>query len=377
MEAPVIEEKPPEQFLKPRQKYTFDLNNRLLDSDIIALNFGIEAPAIAAIVAGGKEFMILDTRGIPEEINADFLVIDDEFDRSKNHGYKGIRRGDSLTFGRSHFQDRFRYPSMSSRDHFQLNYDGKKLVLRNLKPTNKTSIVTVWKQDETPSFEINDQMTVDAERRLKEAGLHVSGDETAPYGFYKGHPILGRQSKHINNSVYVGRYSREAIVVDGENKELDSIYQRLHKSLTDSQEPNTILDTYYVLKSVMLTTQLHLPYEASKTYQISSQYSSDQLVGLSKFVEEKAGVCRHQALLASYLLERLIKDGLLVGRTAVERNAIPDAGGAHAWAIFSPIESDKKIVIDATHSFVGTKEKALEQNLWRYEVSDDVEPPLK
>jgi hypothetical protein len=91
---------------------------------------------------------------------------------------------------------------------------------------------------------------------------------------------------------------------------------------------------------------------------------------LSVFVRRGFGVCRHQGLLAAYLLERLVDDGILQGHAGVERNELPDAGGGHAWAIFHT--SNESIVVDPAMGFLGTKDEARREGHHEYALDTDL-----
>lgn len=59
------------------------------------------------------------------------------------------------------------------------------------------------------------------------------------------------------------------------------------------------------------------------------------VIPLEKQVIAHKGVCRHNALLAAYYIDRLIKDKVLDGTVQFIRDNL-DKGGAHAWVMFVP-----------------------------------------
>ena len=60
-------------------------------------------------------------------------------------------------------------------------------------------------------------------------------DETAPYGRYKGRPIIGHDSP-INGGVYVGQHHREAIVVDDKKfPTLNQVYKELEMDIASKE----------------------------------------------------------------------------------------------------------------------------------------------
>lgn len=113
--------------------------------------FGVNAPVQLTISASDrKPFFLLDTRQTPGGVlfpdrpnicyDADYLLVDTEFSADSRRGYKGIRTEDEewVDIGRAHLEDRFSYPSTTSRDHFRLrNFPGF-LAILNQRPTNRT-----------------------------------------------------------------------------------------------------------------------------------------------------------------------------------------------------------------------------------------------
>lgn len=128
-----------------------------------------------------------------------------------------------------------------------------------------------------------------------------------------------------------------------------------------------------ILKIVMNKVKEVMPYDGLKTESISRQYNGDMLVGLSTFINEHAGVCRHQGLLAAYIIENLIREGLMTGAVGVERNTVKEIGGTHAWAVFkTKVDEDEELfVVDPAQSFVGTKAEALNEGRWKYRLNSD------
>jgi PPM family protein phosphatase len=110
-----------------------------------------------------KEFLLLDLRPTDpvgrkrtpfgESVghwSSDLLLVDETFfgkwgvPEKGQGGYKGIRSGDNLAFGRSNYHGRFSMPDTVSRHHFNIYYDGENISLINIRPTNST-IVTLNK----------------------------------------------------------------------------------------------------------------------------------------------------------------------------------------------------------------------------------------
>lgn len=366
---------PPERRLEPEEMVKIDLINALADKKETHDKIGINGRLMAIITAGGKEFRIIDARD--SKTNRDFYILDNTYSaHNENHlkGLKGVLKGSSVVIGREHHADRFAYPSTVSRNHFNVNYDDQGLFITNLSPTNPTSITAYVNEPilQPARHHIEDIRTELAEDRMRGQINFGEKDKTAPYGYYINHPIIGRDSSSVDGGVYLGGSAREAIVVDGKSEAVKKVYGELEQELRTIFQNNETLLPQTILLRVMQKVQNIMPYDVPKTEQISSEHYGDGLVGLSTFIKEKAGVCRHQGLLAAYIIERLIDNEFLAGRVGVERNTVKDMGGTHAWAVFKPSpEKEELIVVDPAQSFVGTKAQAERENRWPYRLSTD------
>jgi hypothetical protein len=206
-----------------------------------------------------------------------------------------------------------------------------------------------------------------AVQRVKDTPYYSEPRESAPYGSYFGYTIIGRQTK-INGGVYLGGGSREAILIDdsypADQFTYDIIYYALEKRLTgidaDSQEK--------ILKTIFDLVREILPFDLTTSNQISSAFNDDKPVSLCRYIEQKAGVCRHQAILAAYLIERLIREKKIRGNVTAERNSWSDA--AHAWVRFISPDT-KEYIIDPAQGYVGLHDQA-PKGSWPY---DDIVDP--
>ena len=62
------------------------------------------------------------------------------------------------------------------------------------------------------------------------------------------------------------------------------------------------------------------------------------LINLSYFINAKKGVCRHQALLVGYLLERLKGEGYIDGKVSIDRNSVTGEDASGNWPYRRPKE---------------------------------------
>lgn len=215
-----------------------------------------------------------------------------------------------------------------------------------------------------------------AAQRLKDAGFYEEPDGYALAGYYskpgvEKRLIIGRDTP-INKGVYVGASEREAVVVDDQKDEpLHTAYGDLLIALGKLRDQyRTATET--ILQEVYQLVLKKIPYNAEMADRImQAAGSNDGRVALGSYITSHGGVCRHEALLAGYLIERLIGDGKIgnetlgeFGRVSVDRNAIHGKGG-HAWVRY---EDDKNQVwvIDAAQQYCGRLDDVPEE-AWFYE----------
>lgn len=367
---------PSEKALQPGERVQVNLDAPLTSRQETQDALGINGVLVATINAGSKDFLVLDTRG--SHTTKPFLIIDETFSKQDKIGFKGIAENKFTVIGRDHCSDRFIYPDTMSREHFALLYADEELLVRNLRPTNKTLLTAHLVTHSQPGqflveSQVEDLRTRQVEARLQAHPNFGEKDDTAPYGYYMNHQILGRASNSVDDGVYLGGSAREAIVVDGKSVILRQVYDSIANELRQSFDRNETLTMRAILLKVMHKIQEVMPYDDQKTEHISRQHYGDKLVGLSSFVKERAGVCRHQGLLAAYIIESLIKDGHILGSVGIERNTVEEMGGTHAWAVYkaSINETKEVIVVDPAQSFVGTKKQAQREKGWEYYLTTD------
>ena len=116
-----------------------------------------------------------------------------------------------------------------------------------------------------------------------------------------------------------------------------------------------------------------MPYNSAKVDSIHRNYGGepDQKIGLNRYLKSHAGVCRHQALLAAYLLEKLVDDGYLGGKVSVDRNVILGLGG-HAWVRYTT-SWGKVVILDIAQNCFGSLDKLKKEGThWFYERPEDL-----
>ncbi|HET9174485.1 MAG TPA: FHA domain-containing protein [Candidatus Saccharimonadales bacterium] len=374
--------------LVPHVRTEINTSTSLYDARDVQETLGFRASVPVSIKAGSKQLMVVDLRhvktnerghriipihGKDTPLQADFLVLSpSEWDLTDKSGYKGLRAGTPLVFGRTapKLRERFDFSDETvSRQHFKLEYADSSLFITDLGSRNKTVITR-------PDHRISDPYTGEAVKRYRSQPGYQESDSKSPYGYLDGYPIIGRHSPSMRGIYLCGSYG-EAMVVDPErDPHLDAAYQSLNKLVTAKLVFDRVVgrghDTEAVLEQVMNYTKSLMRYDGPAIEAIEKHYKGERKILLGDYIEWGIGVCRQQGLLAAYFLERLVDDKKLHGRFGVERNVIPEYGDGHAWAVFRETNG-LEYVVDPAQSFVGTKKQARQQPLrWDYYLPLDV-----
>ncbi len=203
---------------------------------------------------------------------------------------------------------------------------------------------------------------------------------------YAGRHLVNRDTA-INRGVYVvgGRHG-EALVIDDEKypKELNDVYLRVTEAIQNQHEkpfnpiralkkairqPEGAESVLPELESVFGVVSDVLRYDIAATDELARD---GQKIALNSYISEGVGVCRTQATLCAYVIERMIGDGMLKGRVSIDRNeAVVDGRrGGHAWARFAD-ESGQVFIIDPAQKYVGSLEVVSDKG-WAYRRTEDV-----
>lgn len=195
---------------------------------------------------------------------------------------------------------------------------------------------------------------------------------------WQGREIIGRDTK-INGGVYMvadyfGQPRGEACVVDEMTQPpLQTCYQKLLTRAADYQKKTGMATSQFLLNMTMDLVEEVMPYNAAFVDKVVATYTPGTKISLGSYVDHHAGVCRHQALLAGYMLEKAIQEGYLRGRVSVDRNFIPGEGG-HAWVRYTNAQG-QIYILDAAQHFRGTLEEANRLAHWDYRRSEDMVRP--
>lgn len=182
--------------------------------------------------------------------------------------------------------------------------------------------------------------------------------------YYQHRHVIGPETL-IDGGVYLSsdpkNSPREAIVVDSEKyPAIRKIYNLKPKQLEG------FLYVYWVYDIVLKIFNLPPEENERRVTQIIEEYGvkNNGKIALDVFIDRRAGVCRHMALLAAVLLELGVKDGILEGTPRVVRNKV--GGKKHVWCIFYGVDNSI-CIIDPGSGFLGyyTSYENFQQT-WKY-----------
>lgn len=214
--------------------------------------------------------------------------------------------------------------------------------------------------------------TITAEQRLKDSIFYEEKGLIRKENFFQGRPIIGRDRK-INGGVYVGAGEREAIVVDDQKDlVLNKIYHELINRRRRAQAKG-IPFKQGILEEVWQLVNEVMPFDEEHALDVEKGLPEpDSKIYLSAYFG--GGVCRHQALLTGYLLERLAQEGAVRGQASVDRNYVVGQGG-HAWARYTNYDGDV-FILDPAQDYIGRLDEIGEYR-WFYERPEDSKPYVK
>ena len=203
----------------------------------------------------------------------------------------------------------------------------------------------------------------------------ISPSNPSKYGIYKDRHVIGRDEK-INQGVYLGSGEREEIVVDDINSQAkesyDKIYSSLWQKIQNRQKEQEELGLSSNVKNGILSDVFELVMDQMRYdgdfVSVASKEFKNQKINLSYFIDNKKGVCRHQALMAGYLLERLKNEGYIDGDVSIDRNSVPGRG-AHAWVRYKSATSGVTYIIDPAQNWAGRLDDA--PGNWPYQRPED------
>jgi len=191
---------------------------------------------------------------------------------------------------------------------------------------------------------------------------------------YNGRALIGRDTP-IDGGVYYGVYSDggEALVVDTQK------YPDMYDSWSDMVRERASVDgkliRNLILNAVYETVLEQMPYSQKGVDDLLASipdYKSGDKVALDSFMEHHVGVCRHQALAAGVLIEKLVKDGTLGGHVSVDRSQQSPKGDpeGHAWVRYTN-SGGHIYIIDVANKIAAPLHEANDKGVWNYMRPED------
>lgn len=202
------------------------------------------------------------------------------------------------------------------------------------------------------------------------------GNYIEPRIFEQRH-VIGRD-RLINGGVYLTWGFGEAIVVDS-NKypSLEQRYQYFAAELERKATSSHSHINQFALNAAYDEARKALRYDKTGVDRVNKQLdiphltTNPQKVSLTVYLENGVGVCRHQALYAAFLLERLIEDGHLRGRVSIDRNWEEATGSGHAWVRYTS-SAGEVAIIDPALEFRGRLSDVKPDIHWFYKRPEDL-----
>ena len=208
-----------------------------------------------------------------------------------------------------------------------------------------------------------------AARALKDSPFYEEArPDAGELSKFKNRFMISRDTP-IQGGVYVGG-SKEAIVVDEKYGALLPIYEALlHRRKEAALQGKGSKEG--LLEDVWALSQEKLPYDKQTVEQIEHEFVThdNTKVSLDTYINADGGVCRHQALLAAWLLEKLVLSGQINGHVSVDRNYIPGVGG-HAWVRYTNSRG-QVFIIDPAQKYIGALHESDPTTRWFYERPED------
>lgn len=192
---------------------------------------------------------------------------------------------------------------------------------------------------------------------------------------YQGRPVIGRD-RPIDGGVYLVNGAGEACVVDSKKDAvLETYYQYFLANLKRQVESRGLRINQLALDAVYEEAMQKMPWSMNRVQALNKKLGvldfspEPKKISLAVYITNGAGVCRHEALYAGFLLERLKKDGHIMGNVSVDRNWVEGKGG-HAWVRYTN-RLGQIFILDPAQQFVGSLDEIDPRQHWFYKRPED------
>lgn len=187
---------------------------------------------------------------------------------------------------------------------------------------------------------------------------------------YQGRPIITRDSPRINGGVYFINGFEALVVDDTKDAKIKAVYEEVvaevqKLKLTGFQYEKRVLK---IVKQVV-TRVMPYDYGDTRAEKYHQLYGDNRKLLLGLFIG--AGVCRHQALLAGYVIEKLIEQNILTGKVSVDRNWLQNDPTGHAWTRYVT-QREEVYIVDVAQNYFGKLSMWI-RTQWPYARPDELE----
>jgi hypothetical protein len=192
---------------------------------------------------------------------------------------------------------------------------------------------------------------------------------------YQGYKLIGRDMDVRGGVFHTKRSGSEAILVD--QNENPGIYLDYLEDVCERAEGKSgkVLSSR-VVPAVFSTVRARMPATKASEEEVAllcqeRGIARGQVVGLSMFMEEGIGVCRHSALVAATLLEDFKEANIIDGQISVDRNLRwnPEdkrvKKNGHAWVRFTTPEGIEWVLDPALGVFCPVH-SVVKVDRWKY-----------
>lgn len=255
------------------------------------------------------------------------------------------------------------YSSEVSRKHLQIRLNPDETIALHDMSTNGTSI----KYSEGSGNEVgSDDEQVDWTYTLHAVDVSALRRENEEARGKIPRHSIGRDSR-LSEGVYEGSYGGEAITLDYEDDPapIDDAIAEVVRRASEGME--TGYDKHKLLNGVFDVVSERMRYDSDAVKEIFKSIGGKDgtKISLAGYIDRGVGVCRHQALYAGLVIEKLVDQGMLRGSVSVDRNMVKGRGSdkydGHAWVRYTNSEG-KVMILDVAQQKIGYLDNLMQEH---------------
>lgn len=188
------------------------------------------------------------------------------------------------------------------------------------------------------------------------------------------------RDSRIDGGVYEGAYGGEAIVVDSEKYPLVEL--AVEEIISKITSPSGTIKKSAILSTVYRYVTEHMRYDSQAVdgiFKDKCDSIDHQKIALDVYIGRRAGVCRHQALFAAAMLEKLSDKGIVRGSVSIDRNMIRNGADGkydgHAWVRYTN-SAGKIFILDVAQKKAAALDELMArrragEKIWDYGRAED------